>query len=113
VNLDKRLAYLVAEAWDIAMLLIDELQQAKRRQYERIVVGELRRAERALGGFVMAREGIVTSPGEPGRVDLQLARRRRKPSRLSGLGIEGRIFSVMCREVDIHADRVYSQLCER
>jgi len=41
VNLDKGLLYVVAKARDVAVLLIDELQQTKRRQYERIVVGQL------------------------------------------------------------------------
>jgi len=60
----------------------------------------------------VARQEIVTSLGKPGRVDLQ-ARRRRKSSRLSGAGVEARIFSIICRQVSLHAHRVCPQLRER
>jgi len=36
MNLDKGLWYFIAKARNVAVLLIHELQQAERRQYERI-----------------------------------------------------------------------------
>jgi hypothetical protein len=55
VELDKGLVYLIAKTRHIAMLLIDEAQQAKRRQYNRIVAGGRSQDNRWSGGEVASR----------------------------------------------------------
>ena len=61
VNFDQGIAHLVAQARDIPVLVADKLDMAIRGQDVRIIEVGLRGAQRAVGGFVMARQRIIAA----------------------------------------------------